>query len=210
MLVGKEPTIRIVASCSDYVEAEKKALELHPDVILMDSEIPRDNCVQSTRRICGMLPKVKIIMLTHSSESEDLLNAFKAGAIGYITKYVSAKDLIKTVTLAHDGEAIIDGLLAEKLFAEFSVPEATKLQHRTRFNILTKRELEVLEMVAKGATNKEVAKHLFISEHTVKVHLRNIMAKLHIHSRQQAMAMVVQDNMELTKMESTKSVSSQD
>jgi len=209
-LVSKEPNISVVALCLGYRVAEEKAKETHPDVILMDAEIQEVDCAQSTRCICRMLPKTKVIMLTHSTESHDLLNAIKAGAIGYVTKYISAKDLIRTVTLAYDGEAIIDSSLAEKLFAEFPEPEATKLQHRTRFNILSKRELEVLEMVAKGATNKEIANHLFISEHTVKVHLRNIMAKLHIHNRQQAIAMAIQDNLEPLKMESMESGFSQD
>ena len=193
-VVSREHNISVVASCSNYTDAEKKAIELRPDIVLMDSEILGGDCAQTIRSICGRLPNTKVIMLTHSTESEDLLNAFKAGACGYVTKYISASDLIRTVTLAYDGEAIIDGSLAGKLFAEFSAVEARGPQPSTQFDILTKRELEVLGLVASGATNKEIAESLFISEHTVKVHLRNIMSKLHIHNRQQATAMCIQNS----------------
>ena len=197
VILKREPTITIVAHCFSYLEAEEKANELQPDVVLLDTDLSEGDCVKSIRRVCTLSPQTKVIIFTHSTEGRDLFNAIKAGAVGYLTKYIPSEDLIKTITLVANGEAIIGSPLADKLSAEFSSLESRKSRQGGKFDILTQREREVLEMVATGATNKEIANSLFISEHTVKVHLRNIMAKLHIHNRQQATAMAMQDNLEL-------------
>mgnify|MGYP000371082337 CR=1 FL=1 len=129
-------------------------------------------------------------MLTNSEANGDLLSAVKAGARAYISKDISVENLIRTIILVADGEVIVSPPMAARLLAEFNLLEkgkdATKLGDSA---LLTKREQTVLSLVAQGFTNREIATSLFISEHTVKVHIRNIMQKMHAHTRQQAVAL---------------------
>jgi len=188
-----EPNIEVVGTCSTGPEAIEKASELKPDVVLMDTELPEGKCVEATNRICELLPETKVIMLTHSIESRDLFAAIKAGAQGYVTKDITVEDLLKAVALVIGGGTIIGAPLAQIMLKEFISLETEALSHAKHLEVLSKREREVLSLVAKGATNREISTALFISEHTVKVHLHNIMQKLHVHNRQQATALAVED-----------------
>ena len=200
VMQGK-PSIEVVGTCSTGPEAIEKASELKPDVVLMDTELPEGKCVEATNRICELLPETKVIMLTHSIESCDLFAALKAGAQGYVTKDITVEDLIKAVTLAIGGGTIIGAPMAETMLKEFASLETKDPPHAKHIEVLSKREREVLSLVAKGATNREISTALFISEHTVKVHLHNIMQKLHVHNRQQATALAVEDGMTPRKVE---------
>lgn len=194
LLHGKS-NIEVVGTCSDGLQAIEKAGKSRPNVVLMDTELPQGKCAETTQRICELLPEAKVVILTHSTESADLLAAIKAGALGYVTKDITLEDLIKAISLVIDGEVIIGAPIARALFEEFTSLEAKPLQKEKRIKILSEREREVLSLVAKGASNSEIAATLFISEHTVKVHLHNIMQKLHVRSRQQAAVLVVEEEL---------------
>jgi len=116
-LMKNEPAIIVLGSCSSSLDAEEKVRNLKPDVALLDTDLHEGDCVMSTRRISELSPKTKAIIFTHSTESRDLFNAIKTGAVGYVTKYIPSADLIKSITLIANGEAIIDAPLAAKLSA---------------------------------------------------------------------------------------------
>jgi len=181
-----EPNIRVVFTCSSAHEGIKMASELNPDIILLDTELSDCDCVEATRRICGLLPETRIIILTHSEESHYLLSALSIGARAYISKDVKVEDLIRTIAGVYSGEVIISPPMAQKMLEEFKRSAQSKetVQGNDAFS-LSPREKEVLSLVSKGASNRELANTLYITENTVKVHLRKIMEKLHVHSRHQ-------------------------
>ena len=180
------------------MEAVEGANEHRPDVILIDPELCESNpelCepsgIEVMQRIHERLPKTAIIVLTCSKANHDLISAIKAGATAYISKdIISIENLIKIITLVAEGEVIVSFPMTARLLLEFSpLRERKDTAKLVDITLLSKREKSVLAMVAQGLTNREVATTLFISEHTVKVHLRNIMGKFHAHTRQQAVAL---------------------
>ena len=189
-LMEREPSIEVVCVCRTGLEAAESACEHQPDVILIDTELSEGSGLEAIQRIHERLPNTNIIVLTHSEADADLISAIKAGARAYISKDISVEDLIKTITLVADGEFIVSPPMAARMLAEFNLPEerkdATKLGDGTP---LSKREQAVLALIAQGFTNREIATSLFISEHTVKVHVRNVMGKMKAHTRQQAVVL---------------------
>lgn len=189
-LLEHEPSIEVVCACRTGLEAAESACEHQPDVILIDIELSECSGIEAMQRIHERLPKTSIIVFTNSEANGDLISAVKAGAKAYISKDISVENLIKTITLVANGEVIVFPPMAARLFAEFNLLEkrkdATKVGDGT---LLSKREQAVLALVAQGFTNREVSTTLFISEHTVKVHMRNIMRKFHAHTRQEAVSL---------------------
>jgi len=176
--------IEIVGEAKDGHEALAKAEELVPDVILMDLYMPGLHGVEATGAIKKKLPQVKIIILTISEEDADLFDAIKVGAHGYLVKKIEPEVLIETLRRVSNGEVFLSGRTAGKILREFS-----RLANRDPEILgepLSSREKDVLEKITKGATNKEIAAALFISENTVKNHLKNILGKLHLENRVQA------------------------
>ena len=189
-LLEPEANIEVVCACCTGLEAIEGANEHQPDVLLIDTELSECSGVETIQRIHERVPNANIIVLTHSEADADVISAFKAGARAYISKDISVENLIKIVTLVAEGEVIVSPPMAARLLVEFNLlrkhKDVAKLQD---VPLLSKREHTVLSFVAQGFTNKEIATTLFISEHTVKVHLRNIMGKFHAHTRQQAVAL---------------------
>jgi DNA-binding NarL/FixJ family response regulator len=187
--------IRVVGQARTGPEACEKARRVRPDVVLMDTRIPEMDGVTAARAILAELPETRIAMLTESHSAADLLDAVKAGARGYITKDVSISNLIDSVKRIALGEAVITPDLAARLLDEFSAMarsrdhEAQALENDTAK--VTDRERDVLELLVQGATNRDIARQLLITENTVKVHLRNILEKLHLRNRQQAAAFAI-------------------
>jgi len=189
-LVEREPSIEVVYMCRTGLKAVESACEHQPDVILIDPELSECSGIEAMQRIHERLPKTGIIAFTNSESSANLISAVKAGAKAYISKNISVENLIKTITLVADGEVIVSPPMAARLLVELKLLEESKDTAELGDSaLLSKRERAVLALVAQGFTNREVATRLFISEHTVKVHVRNIMGKLHAHTRQQAVAM---------------------
>jgi len=196
-VMESEPSIEVVCVCRTGLEAvERSAYEHQPDIILIDTELSECSSIKAMNRIHERLPKTSIIVLTNSEADGDLLSAVEAGARAYISKNISVENLIKIITLVADGEVIVSPPMSERLLAELKLLEdcedATKLEDCP---LLSKQEQVVLALVAQGSTNSEIATKLFISEHTVKVHVRNLMRKMHAHTRQRAVALATQKDL---------------
>jgi DNA-binding NarL/FixJ family response regulator len=188
-----EGTIRIVGEAADGLLAIEKAEKIVPDVILMDLNMPNCTGLEATQALQTKMPQVNILVLTVSDKEADLFAAMKFGAKGYILKNTDPEELIRAIQHIAQGGVIVSPLMASKLLAEFKNPTPTpeKAVAGAGESLVSPREEEVLGLVAQGATNKEIADALFISENTVKTHLRSIMEKLHLANRSQAVAYAI-------------------
>jgi DNA-binding NarL/FixJ family response regulator len=187
MVLGNEEDLELVGEASDGQEAVERAQDLMPDVVLMDVRMPRRSGIEATSQIRDLLPHVKILMLTISDDEADLYDAIKAGASGY---------LLKEIPIEEVADAIRSVWMASKLLTEFAaMSKATDERPQMPSPRLTDREMEVLKLVAQGLNNRDIAKQLFISENTVKNHIRNILEKLHLHSRMEAVVYAVREKM---------------
>jgi len=192
-LLATQPDIEVTGEASDGYEAIQKARELMPDLILMDIWMPNCDGLEATRRVKKEMPYVKIVMLTVSDSDRSLFEAIKCGAQGYLLKNLEPEELFDLLRGVFRGEAPISRPLAARILEEFArqakgapAPSSTKL---------TQREKEVLRLLAEGASNKEIAAALCISENTVKNHLRNIMEKLHLQNRVQVAVYAVKEGL---------------
>ncbi|MBI2906057.1 MAG: response regulator transcription factor [Chloroflexi bacterium] len=181
--------IEVVGEAGDGLEALEKARQLKPDIILMDIRMPRSNGLEATRLITSEMPQAKVIILTVSDDDEDLFEAIKSGAVGYLLKNIRAEEFLSLLSGVARGEAAISPLLAAKIIQEFR--QVGTKDGRAAGSELTERETEVLKLVTNGEANKEIAAKLNVTENTVKYHLRNIMDKLHLRNRAQVVAYAV-------------------
>ena len=192
VVLGTEDDIEVVAEAENGADAIARAEELAPDVVLMDVRMPKVNGIEAARRIREVLPSTKILMLTVSDEEDDLYEAIKAGANGYLLKEISVEEVASAIHAVMQGQSLISPSMASKLLNEFnSLARMAAEREQLPAPVLTARELEVLKLVARGMSNKEVADELYISENTVKNHVRNILEKLHLHSRMEAVMYAV-------------------
>jgi len=180
-----ERDIEIVGQATTAHEAVELAGELLPDVVLLDVTIPGSGLV-AAQGITAISPVTKIIMLTASEAEEDVLAALKAGARGYILKGVSGPELVKIVRDVYAGEAYVTPTLAASLLTEMNPARAGQRPVTRPLDDLTDRERQILEQVAAGRSNKEIAQQLFLSEKTVKHYMTNILQKLHVRNRVEA------------------------
>jgi DNA-binding NarL/FixJ family response regulator len=196
MVLEGEPDIDVVGEASDGDEAVERAQDTLPDVVLMDVRMPKRTGIEATVAIKDVLPTTKILMLTISDEEADLYEAIKAGASGYLLKEISIEEVSGAVRMVHQGNSLISPIMASKLLTEFA---AMVKRRDDRMQVpgprLTQRELEVLKLVAKGMNNRDIGQELFISENTVKNHVRNILEKLHLHSRMEAVVYAVREKL---------------
>ncbi len=190
-VLANQENMEVVGEASDGLKAIEKAKEIAPDVILMDLMMPNCGGLEATTVLQAEVPQANILVLTISEKEADLFAAIKAGAKGYILKNTEPEDLIQAIFHVARGGVIVSPLMAAKLLAEFKEPARVERGPVERADAdLSPREGEVLQLVAQGASNKEIAGSLFISENTVKTHLRSIMDKLHLVNRTQAAAWV--------------------
>jgi DNA-binding NarL/FixJ family response regulator len=196
MVLEGEPDIDVVGEASDGHEAVERAEATTPDVVLMDVRMPKRSGIEATRTIKDTLPSTKILMLTISDEEADLYEAIKAGASGYLLKEISIEEVASAVRQVQAGQSLISPSMASKLLNEFAAM-VKRRDERTQVPgpRLTERELEVLKLVAKGMNNRDIGTELFISENTVKNHVRNILEKLHLHSRMEAVVYAVREKL---------------
>ncbi len=192
-VLANQENLQVVGEATNGLEAIARAGELAPDVILMDLHMPQCTGLEATQAIRTKMPQVNILVLTVSENEADLFAAVKFGAKGYILKNIEPEELTQAIFHIAQGGVIISPLMAAKLLSEFQDLSAGAAKKRAQEITadLSPREDEVLKLVAQGATNKEIADSLFISENTVKTHLRNIMDKLHLVNRSQAAAYAV-------------------
>lgn len=178
--------MEVVGEAGDGREAIALALETKPDVILMDVMMPNCNGLEATRTIKRQLPDTHIVMITVSEDEKDLFEAIKSGAQGYLTKDLKASLLFEVISGVARGEAHFSGVIATKILHEFQQPDPPPASLERPVEALTDREIEVLELIVAGSSNREIADQLVLSESTVKNHLQNILGKLHLQNRVQA------------------------
>jgi DNA-binding NarL/FixJ family response regulator len=196
MVLEAEADIELVGEASDGEEAVSKAGDSLPDVVLMDIRMPRSSGIEACRALKDVSPSAKIVMLTISDEEEDLFEAIRAGASGYLLKDIPLDEVADTVRAVYGGQSLINPSMAAKLLTEFAVlarRDEEEVPQQVPAPRLTDREIEVLRLVARGMNNRDIAKELFISENTVKNHVRNILEKLQIHSRMEAVMVAVRE-----------------
>ncbi|ARX81474.1 response regulator transcription factor [Streptomyces alboflavus] len=186
-LLGIQPGIRVVGTAADGAEAVDAALALAPEVILMDVRMPGMDGVEAVTAIGSSAPGCKVVMLTTFDDEEYVVQALRAGAVGYLLKNLPAAELAAAVRLAHRGVAQLDPAVTRRLAAAPTPPPAPALPPPPRGEPEpTAREVEILRLVAAGATNREIASRLYLSEGTVKNHISRILTRLGLRGRAQA------------------------
>jgi NarL family two-component system response regulator LiaR len=173
----------VVAEAESGAEAVQLAEEHIPDVVLMDLIMPEMDGVEATRQVKNTSPRTQIVVLTSYHEDEHIFPALEAGATSYILKDIDMEELAEAIRRSARGEVTLHPRVAARILQEL---HGTKRDEINPFTELTKREMEVLKLIAKGLSNAEIAEHLVISDHTVKGHVSNIFSKLHIADRTQA------------------------
>lgn len=185
-IIGNQPDMQVVGEANDGLEAFVKAQELKPDLILMDVQMPGMDGIEAARQVKQVLPETIIVMLTVRSDDELLFEALKNGAQGYLLKEIRSQELLEMLRGALRGEAAISPTLAGRVLSEFRRLSKGGIVEQEDDNGLTEREQQVLVQASNGATDKEIAAALSISLNTVKTHIRNILAKLHVSTRREA------------------------
>ncbi len=174
--------IKVVGEARDGQEALEKIEALRPDVILLDLLMPRMDGIEVTRRAIAMDPEARILVLTSFAADDKVFPAIKAGALGYLLKDTGPEELVRAIRRVYRGESSLSPTIARKVLQELSYPS----DQPPTAEPLTGREVEVLQVVARGRSNQEIAAELMISEATVRTHVSNILGKLHLASRTQA------------------------
>jgi len=192
-IINKQSDMTVVGEAKDGVDVVNRAEELAPDIILMDISMPILDGVKATRLIRDQDEQVGIVMLTMYGNDQYVFEAIKAGAQGYILKDADLDELLKAIRSVHRGVPMIDSSIAGRVLVEFG--KLTRDRQNQDFLDLSKREIEILQLVAQGATNKDIAQKLFISEHTVRNAISIIFQKLHVNSRTEAAAHALQEGL---------------
>jgi two-component system, NarL family, response regulator LiaR len=181
-LIASEPGMEVVGEAEDGIEAVSKVRTLEPDVILMDLVMPRKDGLAAIVEIKQEHPDAKILVLTSFAEDDKVFPAIKSGALGYLLKDSSPHELLQAIRDVHRGESSLHPTIARKLIHEISQPSNLPLAEEP----LTEREVEVIRLLAQGLSNEEIGERLFIAGRTVRTHVSNILAKLHLANRTQA------------------------
>ncbi|ASS74128.1 DNA-binding response regulator [Tumebacillus algifaecis] len=183
MLLGAQSDMEVIGTAADGKEAFDKALELRPDIVLMDLSMPPgENGLSATARLKEAAPQIDILVLTMHDDEEYLFRVLQAGASGYILKSAPDLDLINAIRTVHVGAAYLHPTATKSLITEF-LQRVQKGQDVENFHVLTDREQEILQYIAKGYSNKEIAEQLIVSVKTVETHKAKIMEKLQMRTR---------------------------
>ena len=191
-LLDQEEDIEVVGQCADGFEAVEAVGRLLPNVVLLDLLMPNLDGLGALRRIKAQSPTTQVVVLTSHTGEEHMFEAIKAGATSYLLKTAGAREVIDAVTSAARGESVLDPSVAGRVLEELRAPA-----HRSPApgSQLTRREIEVLTLVARGRNNRAIGQELFIGEETVKTHISNILAKLHLADRTQAAIYALQQGL---------------
>lgn len=181
-LIETEPGMELVGEAKNGIEAVELAERLQPDVILMDLHMPKKDGVEAITEIKGENPESRILVLTSFNEDENVYAAIKAGAMGYLLKDSSPQKILKSIRKVYQGETSIGPRIAQKLMREIQRTSDSPPTEEP----LTIREMEVIQLIAKGLSNQEIAEKLVISERTARTHITHILGKLHLANRTQA------------------------
>lgn len=183
-IVAEEQGLECVAACRNAAAALKRVTSAHPDVVLMDIRLPDGSGIELVKKLGPQLPKTQFVMLTMYQDNQNIFDALGAGAIGYLLKDASSEEIIQAIHDAHKGNSPLSGGVARKVVANLQSQQV----RNQKANTLTSRERDVMELVAKGLADKQIADRLGISLLTVNSHLKNIYAKLDVHSRAEAVS----------------------
>jgi DNA-binding NarL/FixJ family response regulator len=186
MIISSQPDMEVIGEASDGLEAMVKAVELRPDLILMDIQMPGMSGIEAAQKIKQKVPETTIVMLTVRDDEEKLFEAIKHGAQGYLLKSMHSSELVTMARRALAGEVAIPPRLAGLMLDEFRRLSRLAPREREGVEDLSTRELEVLKLVASGNTDKEIAIALSLSIHTIKTHMRSILSKLQVSGRKEA------------------------
>jgi DNA-binding NarL/FixJ family response regulator len=186
-LLDEDPRIKVVGEAADGAEAVKQTLESKPDVVLMDVKMPKVDGVAATREIVAERPQVKVLILTTFDTDSYVLQALKAGASGYVLKDATPEAIASSIAAVMSGERVMAGAVANRVLELLSGTAAPK----DFYDGLTTREVEILQLLAAGMANKQIAYRLKISEKTVRNHVSNMYDKLNIYDRSQAVLYAV-------------------
>lgn len=187
VFLENEPDIEVVGEAGDGEEVLAKAAELRPDVILMDLKMPGINGIEATRRIHEAHPEIGVLALTMFDDDDSVFAAMRAGAHGYLLKDAGKNQVIRAIVAVKGGEAIFSPAIAGRMIQFFSAPAADRSKKKPdEFEELTEREFEILELVARGQSNKEISNRLSLSVKTVQNYVSSILAKLQVADRLQA------------------------
>lgn len=181
-----QPGLNVVGAVADGASALELVERSAPDVVLMDLEMPGLSGVETTRRIAEIAPSTRVVILTIDAEEQSVIDAIGAGACGYLLKGTSLEALVAGIRAAVAGELLISTAVGAKLFAHLRAEDQRTAAERRVFEELSRREIEILRLLAVGKRNTEIAEELFISPHTVRNHISNILAKLQISNRMEA------------------------
>jgi DNA-binding NarL/FixJ family response regulator len=186
-ILGAEPDTELVGEATDGEEAISQALELHPDVILMDLNMPKVSGIEATRRIIEVSPNIAILMLTMFEDDKSIFAAMRAGAHGYVLKGADGAETLRAIHAAASGAAIFSPPITRRLTEYFAIPEGGSTTSSVQpFPNLTEREHEILSLMAEGFTNSAIATRLYLSPKTVRNYVSSVFTKLQVSDRSQA------------------------
>lgn len=188
--LSSQPDMEVIAEASDGKEAVQLALELKPDIILMDLVMEEMDGIEATKKILETLPKAKVLIVTSFLDDEKVYPALEAGASGYVLKTSTASEIADAIRFTYKGQTVLEPEVANKIMRKMRQKPEAELH-----NQLTEREMEVLLLLAAGKTNQEIAEELFISIKTTKVHVSNILSKLQVQDRTQAVIYAFKHNL---------------
>lgn len=194
-VIGHWDDFEVCGEASNGKQAIEMAHALLPDFILMDVHMPVMDGIEATRRLSRELPSIRIVMLTMSEEEEDLFNALKCGAQGYVLKDTPSKRLHDELRRMLRGETPLSGLMATKMLGEFSRFNGSSQTPSEYREPLTEREHQVLELLVEGLSNSQIADRINLSENTIKKHLRNIQEKFHLSNRVEAAVYAIREGL---------------
>ncbi len=185
LILGAEADIEVVAEAVDGADAVDTVVAATPDVVLMDVQMPRMDGLEATRRICELPDPPTVVILTTFERDEYIFEALRAGASGFLLKNAPPEDLIDAVRIVAEGEALLSPSVTRRVIGTF-VGTSEPIARPVDLDHLTAREIEVFEQLAHGLSNGEIAEKLFVGEATVKTHVSNVLSKLHLRDRVQA------------------------
>jgi len=193
-LLGQEG-LKIAGAVADGASALDIVVQCAPDVVLMDLEMPGLSGVETTRRIAEIAPRTRVVVLTIDAEEQSVFDAIAAGACGYLIKGTSLQSVVAGIRAAVAGESLISAAVGAKLFERLRAEDRRTAAERRVFDDLSEREIEILKLLAGGKRNAEIGQQLFISPHTVRNHISNILAKLQISNRIEAAGYAIRNRM---------------
>ena len=202
VVLSNHPNIEVAAMCADGQEGVDKALELIPDVVVMDIGLPTIDGIEATKRIKASNNKIKVLMYTSREDEDDIFDSFQAGADGYITKGATSEQTVSAVLAVSEGAGWLDPAIAKVVLTNIrrtntNTERKGEINYKLGKNLygLTEREMEVLALIVDGLTNPQIAEKLVITISTTKTHVHSILQKLYVNTRSKAISMAMKEGL---------------